>query len=512
MSKRVADPADISPAAKASRGGQARKSALEQPGMGEFEDQWEDEIEGDQDDVDEDGACVRLPPMVVDDDVTPAIEDTDESAPAQQNAFLPGVHKLAKDEILEPDDSVYIMRHSLNVTWPCLSFDILRDSLGDERQRYPATAYLAAGTQADAAKNNELIVYKLSSLHKTQRSADSDDDDDADDDDDDDRLDEDPVLEFRSVPHPGGVNRVRAQPLPPGPLPPPTQPYHVATWAETGKVHIWDVRPLIESLDVPGYAYDKARAKTPVFSVAAHGRAEGFALDWASSASGTGLRLLSGDTHAKIFLTTSTVSGFSTSGAPFASHTASVEDLQWSPSEPTVFASCSADRSVRVWDVRSRGRKSVASVDGAHDGDVNVISWNRASSYLLLSGGDEGGLKVWDLRNVKKHGAAGADPTPVAHFTWHKAPITSVEWHPTEDSLFAASGADDQLTLWDLAVEQDDEEVGGTVAEDPHVPPQLLFVHQGQRDIKELHWHPQIPGTVVSTALDGFDIFKTISA
>ena len=99
-------------------------------------------------------------------------------------------------------------------------------------------------------------------------------------------------------------------------------------------------------------------------------------------------------------------------------------------------------------------------------------------------------------------------------FNWHSAPITSIEWHPTEDSIFAASGADDQVTLWDLAVEQDDEETGG-MDETPEggrtVPPQLLFVHQGQKDIKEVHWHPQVPGMVISTALDGFNVFKTIS-
>jgi ribosome assembly protein RRB1 len=109
-----------------------------------------------------------------------------------------------------------------------------------------------------------------------------------------------------------------------------------------------------------------------------------------------------------------------------------------------------------------------------------------------------------DYRSTK------AAPSPVAAFDWHKAPITSIEWHPTESSTFAASGADDQLTLWDLAVEQDDEETGAMEGQSD-VPDQLLFVHQGQKDIKEMHWHPQIPGAVISTAFDGFNIFKTIS-
>jgi len=101
----------------------------------------------------------------------------------------------------------------------------------------------------------------------------------------------------------------------------------------------------------------------------------------------------------------------------------------------------------------------------------------------------------------------------VASFNWHQAPVTSIEWHPTEDSIFAASGADDQVTLWDLAVEQDDDEMTNSAGDqsEQDIPPQLLFVHQGQKDVKEVHWHPQIPGAVISTALDGFNIFKTIS-
>ncbi|KAI9570395.1 WD40-repeat-containing domain protein [Boletus coccyginus] len=367
--------------------------------IGEFEDAWEDELESDEDVVDADA-----PDGMDIDEALPAVEESEEQ-PHRLEAFIPGTHTLAKDEILEPDDSVYIMRHSMDVAWSCLSFDVLRDSLGEERQRYPATVYVVAGTQAARADQNELSVFKMSSLHRTQR--DGADDDEDQDDEDDEALDENAVLEFRSVPHSGGVNRVRAQPLPPStPLVPVSQPYYTATWAETGKVHIWDVRPLIESLDVPGYAWEKSRTNKPTFTINSHGRAEGFAMDWAASAATnpSALRLLTGDVHSKIYLTMTAPSGFNTLTQPFASHTSSVEDIQWSPSEPTVFASCSADHSVQIWDVRSKGRRSVTGIDPAHESDVNVISWNRSTSYLLISGGEDGAIKVWDLRSVSKSG------------------------------------------------------------------------------------------------------------
>ena len=104
-------------------------------------------------------------------DVDEPLSAVDESAepPSAPKVFIPGSHVLAKDEVLEADDSVYIMRHTMNVNWPCLSFDVLRDNLGFERQRYPTTAYIVTGTQADVAKNNQVLVCRLSSLHRTQR-------------------------------------------------------------------------------------------------------------------------------------------------------------------------------------------------------------------------------------------------------------------------------------------------------------------------------------------------------
>jgi len=137
----------------------------------------------------------------------------------------------------------------------------------------------------------------------------------------------------------------------------------------------------------------------------------------------------------------------------------------------------------------------------AHDTDVNVISWNRNEPFIV-SGSDDGVIKVWDLRQIQKGNA-------VATFKHHTAPITSVEWNTRDSSVFAATGSDDQLTLWDLAVERDDDDDKNGKLKD--LPPQLLFIHMGQNDIKELHWHPQLPGVILSTAANGLNVFKTIS-
>jgi ribosome assembly protein RRB1 len=73
------------------------------------------------------------------------------------------------------------------------------------------------------------------------------------------------------------------------------------------------------------------------------------------------------------------------------------------------------------------------------------------------------------------------------------------------------SSADEQVTVWDLSVEADDATQAKENAIDPTVlefPPQLLFIHQGQHNVKELHFHPQIPGTMMTTAEDSFNVFK----
>ena len=104
----------------------------------------------------------------------------------------------------------------------------------------------------------------------------------------------------------------------------------------------------------------------------------------------------------------------------------------------------------------------------------------RSVEYLLASGSDSGDFKIWDLRSWPTSTPQNP-PEPAASFKWHKSAITSIEWKETESSVLAVAGADDQITIWDLALERDAEEeaaLGTGPAGHVEVPPQLLFIHQ----------------------------------
>jgi ribosome assembly protein RRB1 len=99
----------------------------------------------------------------------------------------------------------------------------------------------------------------------------------------------------------------------------------------------------------------------PCFSFSGH-TDEGFALDWSKVVPG---QLVSGDCAGKIHVWMPSEGGggggaaaggggggggsaWSVETAGRAEHSGSVEDLQWSPSEPTVFISCGVDKSIKV--------------------------------------------------------------------------------------------------------------------------------------------------------------------
>ncbi|KAL2250349.1 glutamate-rich WD repeat-containing protein 1 [Sesamum indicum] len=432
------------------------------------------------------------------------------SAPSvAAKVWQPGVDKLEEGEELQCDPSAYNTLHAFHIGWPCLSFDVLRDSLGLVRTEFPHTVYCVAGTQAERASWNSIGIFKILNISGKRRELvpnkangdGSDMDSESSDSDEDDEEhgggSGSPILQLRKVSHEGGVNRIRAM---------RQNPHICASWADTGHVQVWDfgshLNALIESDREAIHGGSTVFNQAPLVKFSGH-KDEGYAIDWSPLVAG---RLVSGDCKNCIHLwEPASDSTWNIDPNPFVGHTASVEDLQWSPTEPYVFASCSVDGNVAIWDIRL-GKSPAVSIK-AHKADVNVITWNSLASCMLASGSDDGSFSIRDLRLLKEGDSV------VAHFEYHKHPITSIEWSPHEASTLAVSSSDNQLTIWDLSLERDEEEEAEFKAQTKEqvnaptdLPPQLLFVHQGQKDLKEVHWHSQIPGMVISTAADGFNI------
>lgn len=170
----------------------------------------------------------------------------------------------------------------------------------------------------------------MSNLHKTKHDSDSDSDTDSD------NLDDNPELEFKFFPHPvGSINRLRVM---------SQYPHTVASWNDTGSIYLWNVDPLIQTLDS---TFNKVHIPNGAIQKLENHSIEGFALDWSNIKIG---RLITGDCKREIYLSEMKDNSlWIQESDPFLGHLSSVEDLQWSPTEADVFASCSSDQTIKIW-------------------------------------------------------------------------------------------------------------------------------------------------------------------
>jgi ribosome assembly protein RRB1 len=402
------------------------------------------------------------------------IEET--STPEAAKIFLPG-DEIPQGMQLDWDRAAYTMMHEASAEWPCLSFDFI-DKLPPTAEfpftretqaaNFPWSLNMVAGSQAASNQPNFLYLIHAHSLTSTYYNSEDSESEDSDSE----TSDLTPQLQVEKISHQGAVNRVRCSGT------------HCASWSDNGNVYLWNLQ-----------------GKLPISTLKMD--TEGFGLAFSPQSSTSPCRLLAGSLSGQLQMLTldnpnpnQILVGKSIHG--------SIEDLQWSPSEGNVFAAASGT-SISLWDLRAG--KTVLQQEGAHLGsDVNVLSWNSTVQYLIATGGDEGAFKVWDLRALTPGGE-------IASIDWHKGnAITSIEWKAGDSSVLAVSDSLDQVTLWDMSLEADEPEAEQPLElEDRKIPPQLLFVHQGMQQPKEIHWHSKISGLVGATALSGFNLFQTVN-
>lgn len=375
-------------------------------------------------------------------------------------------------------NDIYQCFFQMNFEWPCLSFDVIRDTLGASRKTFPHTAYFVSATQAETEDENQLLVTKISELQYTK---------------DDGTTEEalpDPKVNVVGNFHPSAANRVRCM---------PQDSSVVATWTENAGVWIWDIKEAYAATNTDNGSKSGQDKVEVIHKIDVDEDVEGYGLAWSPHQRGL---LAFGDCNGVVSIYQQQGNSFDRVTL-FNAHANSVEDICFSPVDDGVFATCSCDGYVCIWDARDltkpvlkfQGRDIKKDPEFA-DGDkidVNVLDWNCIQTNLIATGSDDGQVNVWDIRN------ASDENGPDYSINYHEDSITSIEWNPNDESELAVASADGRVTIWDLSVEAVDPE-----EREEGIPDQMMFEHV-IADPKELHYHPQIPSMIAITG-ETFDV------
>ena len=128
-------------------------------------------------------------------------------------------------------------------------------------------------------------------------------------------------------------------------------------------------------------------------------------------------------------------------------HTRTIRCCAWSP-DGRQLATASFDRTVAIWEVHGGSWEHVAVLEG-HESEVKSVAWNPNGSLIATCGRDK---TVWVWEAAPGHEYEVVD---VKH--GHSQDVKTVVWSPSGEVLASAS-YDDSVKIW---TECDDEWICG---------------------------------------------------
>ncbi|KAK9066111.1 hypothetical protein SSX86_015513 [Deinandra increscens subsp. villosa] len=302
------------------------------------------------------------------------------------------------------------------------------------------------------------------------------------------------VKKFKTIIHPGEVNRIREL---------PQNNNIVATHTDSPDVLIWDVESQPNR-----NAFLGATESRPDLVLTGHQENAEFALAMCRSEP---LVLSGGKDKSVVFWNIhdhiSTLATQPKTDGPgdkqtkspiiqargvFHGHDDTVEDVQFCPTSAQEFCSVGDDSCLILWDART-GSSPVVKVEKAHNADLHCVDWNPIDENLLLTGSADNTIRLFDRRNLTTNGVG----SPIHIFENHKAAVLCVQWSPDKSSVFGSSAEDGVLNIWDH------NKIGELSGPSSKTTQGLLFRHSGHRGkVVDFHWNAHDPWTIVSVSDD----------
>ncbi|XP_058105046.1 protein TRANSPARENT TESTA GLABRA 1 [Magnolia sinica] len=152
-------------------------------------------------------------------------------------------------------------------------------------------------------------------------------------------------------------------------------------------------------------------------------------------------------------------------------HDKEVYDIAWGPAG--VFASVSADGSVRIFDLRDKEHSTIIYESPLPDTPLLRLAWNKQDlRYMATVLMDCNKVVILDIR---------APAMPVAELQRHRASVNAIAWAPQSAHHICSAGDDAQALIWELPA----------VADPNGIDP--ILAYSAGSEINQLQWSPLQP-------------------